>query len=251
MKLWERVIETRIRKETHITLNQFGFMPESLEDKGVPGKYVSIIKDMYVRSETSVRAPVGDTDFFAVEVGLHQGSVLSPFLFTIMLDELSRSIQETIPWRMLFADDIVLVAETKQRLNSRLEEWRAALEGKGLRISRSKTEYLYCNFSGAGDGDDTQITMCGHGVRRTECWSIKKAQARKMDVAEMRMLRWMYGHTRLDRIRNEDFRERLGVANISDKIKEGRLRWFEHVKRRQLTTPVRVVEGLIVEGRRS
>ncbi|XP_021971699.1 uncharacterized protein LOC110866860 [Helianthus annuus] len=79
----------------------------------------------------------------------------------------SRSIQETVPWCMLFADDIVLVAETKQCLNERLEEWRAALEGKGLRISSSKTEYLYCDFSEAGDIDDTQITIDGQMVLQT------------------------------------------------------------------------------------
>ncbi|XP_076951351.1 putative sphingolipid transporter spinster homolog 2 [Bidens hawaiensis] len=72
-----------------------------------------------------------------------------------------------------------------------------------------------------------------------------------MEVAEMRMLRWMCGHTRLDRIRNEVFRERLGIVSIGEKIKEGRLRWYGHVKRRQETTPVRVVETLNVEGRRS
>ncbi|XP_021995613.1 uncharacterized protein LOC110892770 [Helianthus annuus] len=119
---------------------------------------------MYVETKTSVRAPVGDTDFFPVEVGLHQGSALSPFLFAIVLDELSKSIQESVPWCLLFADDIVLIEESKQSLNERLEEWRVALEGKGLRISRSKTEYLYCDFSGAGDEHDTQITIEGHVV---------------------------------------------------------------------------------------
>lgn len=88
----------------------------SLEGRGVPGKYIDIIKDMYDRTEASVCAPIGDTDFFPVEVGLHQGSALSPFLFTVVLDELSRSIQEPVPWCMLFADDIVLVAKS-QRLN--------------------------------------------------------------------------------------------------------------------------------------
>ena len=67
----------------------------------------------------------------------------------------------------------------------------------------------------------------------------------------MRMLRWMCGHTKLDRIRNEVFRERLGVVSISEKIKEGRLRWFGHVKRRPTAAPVRVVETCIVEGKRS
>ncbi|KAJ0549970.1 hypothetical protein HanRHA438_Chr07g0302501 [Helianthus annuus] len=85
----------------------------------------------------------------------------------------------------------------------------------------------------------------------TECWAIKKIHARKLEVAEMRMLRWMCGHTRLDKIRNEVFRVRLGVAGISDKIREGRLRWFRHVRTRQMTEPIRIVETLTVDGRRS
>ncbi|KAJ0588661.1 hypothetical protein HanIR_Chr04g0177261 [Helianthus annuus] len=70
-----------------------------------------------------------------------------------------------------------------------------------------------------------------------------------MEVVEMRMLRWMCGLTRIDTIRNEVFRERLRVASISSKIKEGSLRWFGHVKRRLTTTPVRAVETLVVKGR--
>ena len=41
----------------------------------------------------------------------------------------------------------------------------------------------------------------------------------KMDVAEMRMLRWMRGKTRKDIIRNERLREHFGVATIVDKIR--------------------------------
>ena len=83
-----------------------------------------------------------------------------------------------------------------------------------------------------------------------DCWAIKKAQARKMEVAEMRMLRWMCGHTRIDRIRNVVFWERLGVANIADRIREWRMRWFGHVKRRQTTNPVRTVANINIEGKR-
>ncbi|XP_076888440.1 uncharacterized protein LOC143538876 [Bidens hawaiensis] len=72
-----------------------------------------------------------------------------------------------------------------------------------------------------------------------------------MEVTEIRMLRWMCGHTRLDRIRNEVFRERLGIVSVCEKIKEGRLRWYGHVKGRQETAPVIAVETLNVEGRRS
>ena len=60
----------------------------------------------------------------------------------------AKSIWETMPWCMLFTNDIVLVKETSEEANVKLEEWRAVLESKWLHISCIKTEYLRCNFSG-------------------------------------------------------------------------------------------------------
>ena len=48
---------------------------------------------------------------------------------------------------MLFADDIVLIDETREGVNTKLERWRDTLDVKGFRLSRSKTEYLYYRFS--------------------------------------------------------------------------------------------------------
>jgi hypothetical protein len=53
-----------------------------------------------------------------------------------------------------------------------------------------------------------------------------------MSVAEMRMLRWMCGHTRKYQIRNEVIRERVGVAPIEEKLVQLKLSWFGHVQRR-------------------
>ena len=64
----------------------------------------------------------------------------------------------------------------------------------------------------------------------SECWATKKQNVQKMGVAEMRMLRWMCGKTQKDKVRNEFFRETVGVAPIEDKLRENRLRWFGHVK---------------------
>ncbi|GJZ41529.1 ataxia telangiectasia mutated family protein [Tanacetum coccineum] len=61
--------------------------------------------------------------------------------------KLSRGIQESIPWWLIFADDIVLVSETPEGLNGRLEQWREALKDKGLLVSREKTDYLRCDFN--------------------------------------------------------------------------------------------------------
>ena len=118
-----------------------------LAARGVPSMYIRIIQDMYSAVETCVRTPVGDTQYFPVEVGLHQGSVLSPLLFIIVLDVITCDIQAPVPWCMLFADDIVLIAEFRYEVNVKLKQWRASLEGYGLRLSHSKTEYLCANFS--------------------------------------------------------------------------------------------------------
>ncbi|KAG5632518.1 hypothetical protein H5410_004235 [Solanum commersonii] len=83
-----------------------------------------------------------------------------------------------------------------------------------------------------------------------ECWPVKNAHVQKIHVAEMRMLRWMCGHTRSDKIRNEVIREKVGVASVVDKLREARLRWFGHVKRRCTDALVRRCEGLVVEGTR-
>ena len=58
---------------------------------------------------------------FFITIGLRQGSALSPLLFAIVMDELTRAIQNEIPWCMLFADNIVLVDETRAGVNVKLE----------------------------------------------------------------------------------------------------------------------------------
>ena len=65
-----------------------------------------------------------------------------------------------------------------------------------------------------------------------ETWAVKKAQEKKLDVAEMRMLRWMSGATKLDRIRNERIRGKTKVGEMSKKVQESRLKWYGHVLRR-------------------
>ncbi|XP_060183241.1 uncharacterized protein LOC132613217 [Lycium barbarum] len=84
-----------------------------------------------------------------------------------------------------------------------------------------------------------------------ECWPVRTAHAQKMNVAEMRMLRWMCGHTRRDMIRNEVIRGKVGVAPVADKIRETRLRSFGHVKRRCEDVPVRRCERLAIAGVRT
>jgi hypothetical protein len=72
-----------------------------------------------------------------------------------VIDEVTRDIQGDIPWCMLFADDVVLIEESRCGVLQKLELWRQTLEAKGFRLSRSKAEYMKCDFSAMGyeDGD--------------------------------------------------------------------------------------------------
>ena len=187
MKVWERIIERRLRDETEICEEQFGFMPgrgttdaiftlrqlierhkelhaelhiafidlekaydrvprqeiwRSMRTKGLPEKYVRIVKEMYQGVMTHVRSSVGTTREIPVRVGLHQGSALSPYLFDLVMDVLVTDVKEAAPWNMMFADDVVLCEPTQEKLQEKLEEWRRALEERGMKISRVKTEYM-------------------------------------------------------------------------------------------------------------
>ena len=56
---------------------------------------------------------------------------------------------------MLFANDIVVCEETRKEVERRLESWRYPLERRGIKVSRSKTEYLCIN----GGNDDETVKM--------------------------------------------------------------------------------------------
>ena len=120
-----------------------------MRDKGCLRSTSEWFGDMYERCETEVKCAVGTTKAFSIEVGLHQGSALSPFPFAIIMVSLAENCRTEAPWQM-FADDVVLCARDKKELEENLERWRDALEKRGMKISRSKTEYMCLNGSSTG-----------------------------------------------------------------------------------------------------
>ncbi|KAK3563951.1 hypothetical protein QTP86_006275 [Hemibagrus guttatus] len=209
MKLWERVVEARLRKVVEICEQQYGFLPRQsttdaifalrilmekyrdgqkelhcvfvdlekaydrvpreelwycMRKSGVAEKYVRVVQDMYERSRTVVKCAVGQTEEFKVEVGLHQGSALSPFLFAIVMHQLSEEVRQESPWTMMFADDIVICSESREQVEENLERWRFALERRGMKVSRSKTEYMCVN------------EREGSGIVRLQGEEVKKVQ---------------------------------------------------------------------------
>ncbi|GKA74309.1 retrovirus-related pol polyprotein LINE-1 [Tanacetum coccineum] len=176
---------------------------------------------------TSVKMPkkwrLGEVIHIFKNKGDVQGSAIRPYLFALILDELSRGIQEDIPWCLIFADDIVLVLESVEGLNNKLENWREALEDNDLKLK----------------GKFYRVTIRPYMLHRKSVRGavIRKALANRLEVAELRMLRWTYGKIMLDMITNRVYRAELEVYTIINKMREGRLRrgrpklmWEDRVK---------------------
>ncbi|KAK3558157.1 hypothetical protein QTP86_011880 [Hemibagrus guttatus] len=237
-----------------------------MRKSGVAEKYVRVVQDMYERSRTVVRCAV-------------------------VMDQLSEEVRQESPWTMMFADDIVICSESREQVEENLEMWRFALERRGMKVNRSKTEYMCVNErEGSGtvrlQGEEVKKVQefkylgstvqsngeCGKEVKKRvqagwngwrkvsgvlcdqkisvrikgkvyrtvvraamlyglETVSLRKRQESELEVAELKMLRFSLGVTRLDRIRNEYIRGTAHVGRLGDKVREARLRWFGHVQR--------------------
>nr|GEV46041.1 hypothetical protein [Tanacetum cinerariifolium] len=180
-----------------------------------------------------------------MKVRSHQGSKINPYAFDLILDELSRWIQEDIPWYYIFTDDIMLVSESEKGLNNILENLREALEDNNLRVSREKTKYL------RRIDEDVSHRIKAAWIKPdmlygSEYCPITKALANRVEVAEVIMLMWTCGKTMFDMIPNGVYRAELEVETIINKMRVRRFRWYGHVRRRPQSLPVRRVEALVV-----
>jgi hypothetical protein len=354
-KIWERVINDRIRNIVPIHPAQFGFregngttdaihairqlstkylekkkklhmvfidlekafdrVPRpllwwSLRMRMVPEQYVALVQDTYQHHETTVRTPFGETLPFEVNVGVHQGSALSPLLFVTTVDAATSNLGYEAPWCMLYADDVVLIRDSQEQVGQDLSAWTSALERVGLKVSRMKTEYLPIGI----DSDQNQLTVdewlldpkdnfrylgsiiSGNGTiaeeisariraawlawrkvsgviydRRiplklkgqiyktavrpallygAETWNPTQRDSQRIHVTEMRMVRWCQGKTLLDKVPNDTLRANVSVTDVRAKMRQARLRWFGHIRRRSPDYVANVVDRLEVSGRR-
>jgi Reverse transcriptase (RNA-dependent DNA polymerase) len=70
------------------------FMWWTLEKK-IPTKYVALIKYMYINVMISIRICDGESNAFTIKIELHQGSILSPYIFTLVMDEVTKEYKKT------------------------------------------------------------------------------------------------------------------------------------------------------------
>ena len=114
---------------------------------GVSEAEMRIVEGTY--EKTTARVVVGEAalEEFEVKIGLRQGGVLSPLLFIAVLDLISKkTVVKDAMKKLLYADDLALVANGKQELQETLEEWNGLFTRHGLKliiVDLEKTDVLY------------------------------------------------------------------------------------------------------------
>ena len=397
MKIFEKVLDRRLRKLVNISDGQFGFRPGksctdaifilrrlqekygekkkklyhifvdlekafdrvprraiewTLRRQGIPEKLVQLVMSLYENSKTKVCAAGGTSELFNIGVGVHQGSALSPLLFVLIVEEVSKQVRRGGVWEMLYADDLVLTAESKPEVEAMFIQWKDAMELRGLKVNMAKTKLMIsgtsasepvqlgrypCSVCGKGvgvnsilctccekwchkrcsgllnliisydfvcprcvtgslsggespievDGEVVEavesfcylgdMISCEGGAERAiktrtaaawrkwkdlssllvnrhiplksrskvycacirpvllygvEAWAITKKQKETLENCDRRMLRYMAGVSLSDRVTSEEVAGRCGVKSLAVVMRESRLRWYGHVKRR-------------------
>ena len=99
-----------------------------------------LVQRTYANARSHVRVGERNSEEFEVKVGVHQGSVLSPLLFIIVPEALSREFHSGVPWENLYADDLVITEWLKECVR-RLLTWREAMEEKGQSKCRKDKDH--------------------------------------------------------------------------------------------------------------
>ena len=109
---------------------------------GIDEWLVCLVQSMYKDVRSRVRVCDGYSGEFGVGAGVHQGSVLSPMLFIIVLEALSREFRTGCPWELLYADDLMISAGSKEELLVKVKTWKTEIEKKGLSVNMGKTKIM-------------------------------------------------------------------------------------------------------------
>ena len=113
----------------------------AMRKRGIPESMVRAVMSLYEGTKTRVRVVRG------VHQG-HQGSVLSPLVFAIVVDVVTESVTNGLMSEMLYADDLVLMSETMEGLREKFWKWKEALERKGLKANLGKTKVVVSGAEG-------------------------------------------------------------------------------------------------------
>ena len=180
-------------KKAYDTVHRDGLWKRLIE-VGIRGKMWRVLKNVYDIVESCVLVGKEQTEWFSVEAGVRQGCILSPILFAVFIDGLARalrkvrveSILDNVKLNfLLFADDIVLLAKSKQDLQKLLnaafnysERWRFAWncsKSKVMRFGVPKCKKQQIYFLGLQELEVVNsFKYLGVDIQQNLSWSTSK-----------------------------------------------------------------------------
>ena len=85
-----------------------------------------------------------------------------------MLEALSRHFRKGLPWDLFYADDLVLLAESREILMEKIKIWKEGVESNGLKVNIGKTKVMKCHVDANMQVESGKypFAMCGKGVGR-------------------------------------------------------------------------------------
>ena len=129
-----------------------------LRKKEITDVLVRSAMSLYEVAKTSVGVNSELSEEFEVNVWMHHGSVLSPFLLQWWL-MLSLHLLEGALSELLYADDLILIIEKIKGLWNKFLKWKVVFESKGLKVNFGKTKV--CGGITKDDMSNNKVDPCG------------------------------------------------------------------------------------------
>ena len=114
----------------------------AMRKKGLSEVIFRAVMSLYDGAKTRVRVGSAYSEEFEVKVGVHQGSVLSPLLFAIVVGLITENARRGVVNELLYADDLVIMSKDMEDLKKRFWNRKDALESKGLKVNTRKTKLM-------------------------------------------------------------------------------------------------------------
>ena len=138
---------------------------------------------LYKGCKTSVSVDGELSSSFSVKVGVHQGSVLSPLLFIMVMDVLTEDVRDGSLMELLYADILILCEESLNGVMEKYGRWKNAVEGKGVSVNVDKTKGMQLLF-----GKKISVSKqdpCGVCDERVGCNSFQCTKCQEMGSSSL------------------------------------------------------------------
>ena len=132
---------------------------------------VRAVMSLYEGARTRIRVGSQLSEEFGVKVGVHQGSVLSPLVFAIVVDVVTESVRAGLMSEILYAEELVLMSETMEGLREKFQKWKEAFESKGMKVNLKKTKVMVSGSE--GERIVSKIDPCGMCGKRVMANSVQ------------------------------------------------------------------------------